>query len=180
MSKKEKFNYPFPQWKFDDRSYTILRNWWQELDNKKGEKAALKRAGSLTEVVFCPAYHRLLRTLRGAEYSVQQSRYPKLAAITGLSARIEDDIPGSFGAQMGALQPGDKPILSELRVRRVLASGDLEELYVLLRRALGILGGNASLSGLAFTIWQWESLAEKRPYDSRRQMAYDYYAAAST
>lgn len=180
MSQKEKILYPFPQWKRDDPSFAILRNWWQELDNKKGEKAALKRADSLTEVVFCPAYHRLIRTLRNAGYSVPESRYTKLAAIGGLAARIKEDLPGAFGAQMGALKPGDKPILSELRVRRVLACDDLEELYMLLRRALGILGGNASLSGLAATIWQWESLAEKRPYDSRRQMAYDYYAAAST
>lgn len=180
MSQKEKILYPFPQWKPEDHTFTILRNWWQELKNNKGEKAALKRADSLTEVVFCPAYHRFLRTLRNEGYSVSESRYSKLAAIAGLSARIKQDIPGAFGAQMGALKPGDKPILSELRVRRVLACDDLEELYMLLRRALGILGGNASLSGLASTIWQWESLSEKRPYDSRRQMAYDYYAAAST
>ena len=180
MSQKEKMLYPFSLWKPDDSSFTILRNWWQELKDHKGEKSALKRADSLTEVVFCPAYHRLIRTLRNAGYSVPESRYPRLAAITGLSARIKENIPGSFGAQMGALKPGDKPTLSELRVRRVLACDDLEELYMLLRRALGILGGNASLSGLASTIWQWESLAEKRPYDSRRQMAYDYYAAAST
>ena len=174
----QKMLYPFPQWKPDDRSFAILRDWWQELEGNKGERAVLKRAGSLTEVVFSPAYHRLLRTLRNEGYFVHESRFSKLAAIAGLASRIKEDIPGAFGKQLGTLKQGDKPTVSELRMRRVLACDDLEELYVLLRRALGILGGNASLSGLAATIWQWESLAEKKPYDSRKQMAYDYYAAA--
>ncbi len=179
MSQKEKILYPFPQWKPDDPTFTILRNWWQELKSNKGEKAALKRADSLTEVIFCPAYHRLLRTLRNAGYSVSESRYSKLAAIAGLAARIKEDIPGAFGSQMGTLKQGDKPTISELRMRRLLACDDLEELYMLLRRLLGILGGNASLAGVAVTVWHWEPLAEKRQHDSRRQMAYDYYAAAS-
>lgn len=178
MSQNEKTLYPFPQWNDGDSSFTILRNWWQELETNKGDKAFLKRAGSLTEVVFCPAFHRLLNALRKAGYSVQESRYPKLAAITGLVAGIKEDISGAFGAQMGALKQGEKPALSELRIRRVLACDDLEELFILLRRALGLLDGKASITGLASTVWQWESLTEKRPYDSRKQMAYDYYAAA--
>ena len=176
MSQKKEMLYPFPQWKPDDGSFMILRDWWQGLENNKGERAVLKRADSLTEVVFNPAYHRLLRTLRNAGYVVSELRYPKLSAIAGLASRLKEDIPGSLGSQMGA---GDKPTVSELRIRRVLASDDLEELYVLLRRALGMLDGNASLSSLAATVWHWEPIAEKHPYDSRRQMAYDYYAAVS-
>jgi len=179
MSQKEKIIYPFPQWKPEDDSFTILRNWWHKLEDNKGERAALKRADSLTEVVFCPAYHRLLITLRDAGYLMQESRYSKLAAIAGLVARIKEDIPGALGSQMGALKPGDKPSVSELRMRRLLACDDLEELYMLLRRSLGILGGNASIAGVAAVVWHWEPIAEKKQQDSRRQMAYDYYAAAS-
>jgi CRISPR system Cascade subunit CasB len=178
MSEKVKYLYPFPKWQPDDRSFLILREWWQELENNKGERAALRRADSLTEVVYCSIYHRLLRTLRKEGYTVPEAHMPKLAAIAGLAARI-DDTPGKLGAQMGTLKPGDKPVISELRMRRVLACDDLEELYTLLRRALSIIGGNASLTGLAATIWHWKSLAEKNPHDSRKQMAYDYYAAAS-
>lgn len=179
MSEKAKYLYPFPQRKPNDRSFAILSDWWQELENNKGERAALRRAGTLKEVVFCPSYHQLLRTLRNEGYSIAESRFSKLAAIAGLGARIKEDISGTLGEQMGTLKPGDKPAVSELRMRRVLACDDLEELYVLLRRALGMLGDKASLAGLAATIWQWEPLAEKMPYDSRKQMAYDYYEAAS-
>jgi CRISPR system Cascade subunit CasB len=173
----EKMLYPFPQWKPGDHSFSILVEWWQELENNKGERAALRRADSLSEVVFCPAYHWLLGSLRKEGYSVTgEVRLPKLAAIAGLATRIKIDDPGVFGRQFGALKQGDKPAVSELRMRRILACDDLEELYMLLRRALGILGGSVSLSGLAATIWHWEPIAEKRPFDSRKQLAYDYYA----
>lgn len=178
MSKK--MLYPFSQWKPDDRSFAILREWWQELDDNKGDRAVLKRADSLNEVVFCPAYHRLLAALRKEGYFVAGAvRLQKLSAIVGLASRIKENIPGEFGKQLGALKQGDKPAVSELRMRRILACDDLEELYVLLRRAFGILGGSASLSGLAATVWQWESISEKRPFDSRKQLAYDYYSAAT-
>lgn len=178
MGQNEKTLYPFPQWNTEDHSFMILKNWWKEFESNKGDKAFLKRSDSLTEVFFCPAYHRLLNALRNAGYSIQESRYSKLAAITGLVARIKEDISGAFGAQMGTQKQGEKPALSELRMRRILACDDLEELFILLRRALGLLDGKASIAGLALSIWQWESLSEKRPNDSRKQMAYDYYAAA--
>jgi CRISPR system Cascade subunit CasB len=174
----QKILYPFSQWKPDDQSFSILWEWWKDLENNKGDRAALRRAESLSAVVFCPSYHRLLRTLRKEGYSASgEVSLQKLAAIVGLAARIKVDEPGEFGKQLGVLKQGDKPAVSELRLRRILACDDLEELYMLLRRALGILGGSVSLSGLAETIWQWERLAEKRPHDSRKQLAYDYYAA---
>jgi CRISPR system Cascade subunit CasB len=179
MSQKDKILYPFPQWKPDDHSFAILKDWWQALASNKGERAFLKRAETLNEVVFCPAFHWLLRSLRKEGYSVSEARLQKLAAIAGLAARMKEDMLGSLGSQLGAVNPIDKPSVSELRMRRILACDDLEELYMLLRRALAIVGGNASLSGLAATIWQWEPIAEKRPFDSRKQLAYDYYAAAT-
>jgi CRISPR system Cascade subunit CasB len=180
MRMSQKILYPFPQWKPDDRSFAILSEWWQGLENNKGDRAALRRSDSLAEVVFCPAYHWLLGMLRKEGYLVAgEVRLQKLAAIAGLAARIKVDLPGEFGKQFGAVKQGDKPAVSELRMRRILACDDLEELYMLLRRALGILGGSANLSGLAATIWQWESLAEKRPFDSRKQLAYDYYSLAT-
>lgn len=173
--------YPFQQHKPDGHSFSILRKWWQALENNKGDRAALKRADSLSEVVFCPAYYRLLGALRKEGYSVTgEVRLQKLAAIVGLAARIKEDLHGEVGKQFGAFNQGDKPVVSELRMRRILACDDLEDLYVLLRRALGILGGRASLSGIAATIWQWEPIAEKSPFDYRKQLAYDYYAAKTT
>ncbi|MEX2165362.1 MAG: type I-E CRISPR-associated protein Cse2/CasB [Sulfuricaulis sp.] len=178
MTDKEKSLYPFPRRKPDDHSFAVLRSWWQNLESDKGERAALRRAASLTEVMLSPAFHRLLRELRQAGYGISDYRYPKLAAIAGLAARIKGDGGGSLATCMGTPKSaGGKAVVSELRVRRLLACDDIEELYTLLRRALALLDNQANIADLAGTIWNWVPMDEKRPNDPRRQLAYDYYAA---
>ena len=175
----EKPDKPFPQKKPDHASYAVLRTWWQGLEHDKGERAALRRAGTLTEVMLSPAFHRLLRELRKAGYGVAEARYPKLAAIAGLAARIKAETSGSLANRMGSPKPGgNAPAVAELRMRNVLACDDLETLYTLLRRALSLLDNLVNLADLAAVVWHWSPMDEKRPNDPRRQMAYDYYAAA--
>lgn len=174
---------PFPQKKLDHVSYAVLRAWWQELEHDKGERAALRRAGKLTEVMLSPAFHRLLRELRQVGCGIADTRYPKLAAIAGLAARLDSKKPEpkeTLASRMGTpkTKDGKKAAVAELRMRNLLACDDLETLYTLLRRALALLDDQASLSDLAAIIWHWSPMDEKRPNDPRRQMAYDYYAAA--
>lgn len=178
MSEKNK-DYPFPQYKPDHPSFAILRDWWQVLENDRGGRAALRRAASLTEVMLFPAFHRLLNDLRQAGYAVPESRYPKLAAIAGLAARVRAETDDGLAKRMGTPKSGsDKAAVSELRMRRLLACDDLEELYTLLRRALSLLEDRANIADLAAVVWNWTPMDEKRANDPRRKMAYDYYKAA--
>jgi len=177
----EPAKYVFPQGKPDHHSVALLVAWWRQLEYDKGERAALRRAASLTEVMLSPAYMRLLRTLRGSDYAISNHNLPlaKIAAIAGLAARIKTQAGVGLAASMGTPKPGGStPAFSELRLRRILACDDIEELYTLLRRALALLGDQANLADLAATIWNWEPLDDKRPHDPRRQLAYDYYDAA--
>jgi len=179
MSDRE--NYPFPQGKPEHRSFALLFAWWQEIKRDKGQRAGLRRATSLTEVMMTPAYIGLLRTLRQEKLAVGQSDLVlgKVAAIAGLCARVEEQAAGGLGERMGTPKPGGSTAtISELRLRRILACDDIEELYTLLRRALALLENRANLTDLAATIWHWSPLDEKRPFDPRRRMAYDYYAIA--
>lgn len=175
----DKTENPFPRGKPDHPSYAVLRSWWQGLEHDKGERAALRRAGTLTEVMLSPAFHRLLRELRQAGCGVAESRYPKLAAIAGLASRVKTEAAGSLANRMGSPKAGgNAPVVAELRMRNILACNDLENLYALLRRALSLLDDQASLADLSAVVWHWSPMDEKRPNDPRRQMAYDYYAAA--
>lgn len=179
MTDNNKTLYPFPQRKPDDPSFAILRAWRKGLEDDKGERAALRRAANLTGVMLSPAFHRLLNDLRRAGYGISESRYPKLAAIAGLAARVRNDDGKKLATSMGTPRSsGGKAAVSELRMRRVLACNDIEELYMLLRRALALLDNHASLTDIAATLWNWAPMDEKRPDDPRRQMAYDYYAVA--
>lgn len=179
MSERKK--YPFPQGKPDDPSFTHLLGWWRELEKDKGERAALRRAASLTEVMLSPAYIRLLRELRNAGFAVSNHEQPlgKVAAIAGLAARLKDLAPEGLAKRMGSPKPGSTAAtVSELRLRRLLACDDMEELYTLLRRLLAQLDDRADLADLAAIVWNWSPLDDKWPYDPRRQLAYDYYEAA--
>ena len=175
----EKPDTPFPQRAPDHASYAVLRTWWQGLEHDKGERAALRRAARLTEVVLSPAFHRLLRELRQSGYGIAETRYPKLAAIAGLAARVKAEMPGPLAKHMGSPKPGgNAPVVAELRMRNLLACDDVEALYTQLRRALALLDDRANLADLAALVWHWSPMDEKRTNDPRRQMAYDYYAAA--
>ena len=180
MSDKARPDNPFPQGKPDHPSFAVLKIWWQSLEANRGDRAALRRAASLTEVMLSPAFHRLLNSLRRAGYGVADYRYPKLAAIAGLAARVKTETPETLATRMGSPKSGGdkKAAMSDLRVRRVLACDDVEELYTLLRRALALLGDQANLADLAATLWHWSPMDEKRSNDPRRRMAYDYYAVA--
>lgn len=178
MSELDK--YPFPQNKPGHPSFEVLGLWWHQLENDKGERAALRRAASLTEVMLSPAFMRLLRALR-THYAISSHNLPlsKIAAIAGLAARVRETAHEGLAKSMGTPKPGGStPAFSELRLRRILACDDIEELYTLLRRALALLGDQANLADLAATIWNWSPLDEKRPYDPRRRLAYDYYDVA--
>lgn len=179
MSETDK--HPFPQGKPAHPSFALLGGWWQQLESDKGERAALRRAASLTEVMLSPAFMRLLRTLRNQGYAVGNNDVPlsKIAAIAGLAARVKAPADAGLATRMGTPQPGGSmPAFSELRLRRILACDDIEELYTLVRRALALLGDQANLADLAATVWNWAPLDDKRPYDPRRRLAYDYYAVA--
>lgn len=170
----------FPQGKPDDASFGLLHTWWLELEDDKGERAFLRRAESLTQVMLSPAFVELLRTLRQQGYVIGAQSLPlaRIAAVAGLAVRIKALAQEDLATRMGTAKAGGKtPTISELRLRRILACDDIEELYTLLRRALSILDDKANLADLAATVWNWKQLDAKHPYDPRRRLAYDYYSA---
>lgn len=177
----EKKHYLFPQQEPDHPSFTVLTDWWHKLESDKGERAALRRASSLTEIMTSPAYVRLLRTLRDAGYPISSSNaaLAKIAAIAGLAARVKSQTDLGLATRMGTPKTSaSAPAFSELRLRNLLARDDLEDVYTQLRRALAILDDQANLPNLAATVWNWSRLDDKKPHDPRRRLAYDYYAAA--
>lgn len=170
-------SYLFPAGNSQHPSFEALRSWWRDLDDDRGGRAALRRASSATEVMLVPAYHALLRALRDAGQRLPESRFTKLAVIAGIAARIRDTATESLGSELGGAR-SDKAAMSPLRLRRLLACNDIDELYPQLRRAVSLLGERANLSELAATVWHWSPLSDNRPGDPRRRLANDYYAVA--
>lgn len=154
-----------------DKSAALLRAWWKDLDRDRGERALLRRLSSPTEVVFSPAYHRLLGQLQQHEYIINRVA---LAAIAGLSAHVKVDTgPDKSVAKLMA-SPGssaNRAKISGLRFRRLLAINQRDELYPYLIRVIRMLNFSVDLLDLANSVYWWN---EK----TRMQWAYDYYETA--
>ena len=154
-----------------DDSAAILRAWWEGLERDRGERALLRRASTPTELVFSPAYHRLLSLLQQRGYMVNREA---LAAVAGLASHVKGDAGTDkrLAQQMASPKPGGSGAkVSGLRFRRLLAVIQRDELYPFLIRVIRLLGGKVNLLALANAVYWWN---EK----TRKQWAYDYYATA--
>jgi CRISPR system Cascade subunit CasB len=142
--------------------------WWVSLDEKRGDRAELRRCATLTEVVFTPAYHRLRQALchHGAVYD------DGLALVAGLAARVKsNDMDGTFAEQMASGKTDNSARVSGLRFRRLLKIEKKENLFPALGRVIALIDKRANLSSLIQSVYFWNDR-------SRKQWAFDYYSKA--
>ena len=150
-------NKPFAK---DNQAGQILRDWWENLEENRGDRAAIKRCRESASVVFIPAYQTLHRNLLGKEDIWMDS----LPAIAGLIAHVKTLNNDPLPEQMAS---GDKPAVSELRFRRLLQA-DRKELFQYLRRTIKLLNDSANIYSLANSIHYWNDR-------TKREWAYAYY-----
>lgn len=146
-----------------------LLDWWQGLDQARGDRAGLRRATRPAEVAFCPSFHRLLHSLQRVGSLSAES----LAAVVGVLSHVKDrDESAVFAAQMATPKPGaDRARVSGLRFRRLLKNADREELYQPLIRTVRLLEARVNLLSLTDGIYFWGE-------NVRKQWAYSYYETA--
>ncbi|HCO43861.1 type I-E CRISPR-associated protein Cse2/CasB [Immundisolibacter sp.] len=147
-----------------------LHDWWNGLNDQRGDRAQLRRAHNITAVVLTPAYQRVYRRLRAAgwRHAADAPVNDRLAAIVGLLAHVETHGDASLPQAMSARKPGDdRPAVSPLRFQRLLESPDLDALYSGLRRVLPLLQRPASIVALADDLLCWGD-------DVKKTWAYDY------
>lgn len=154
----------------------VLLDWWQQLQENTGDRAALRRADDLAEIVAVPAFHQLqwrvdaLLASEGRGLSAAQR--DRLAVAAALASHLRE--PGGhargFVGQMAG-GDGETAPVSALRFRRMLQADEPSDLFRQLRRALAMLGGHADLLALADDVLNW---GERR----RKRWAYAYYGAA--
>ncbi len=152
----------------DNAAGQQLAQWHRALADNRGDRAALRRCGSLVEVAFVPAFHQLSRALRVAvDAPVNPDR---LLAVAGLVAIVKQPIASPLPRQMAAPTVGKNQPVSELRFRRLLQCQTQEDLFNALRRVLHLLDDQANLCDLANSVYGWNER-------TRKQWAYSYYSA---
>lgn len=146
-----------------EKAAFIFENWWRDLSPK--EKAELRRSDGAVQVVFNPAYHRLLNELRGEGYGIDQD---KLAIVAGLSGHVRENHRKKVAIQLGE-GLGEKEKAKNLRFRRLLEIQEPDELYLPLIRIIHLLRNSVDLLDLADSVYWWNER-------TRKHWARDYYA----
>lgn len=150
----------------------IVTAWHEGLTDpsRRGPRAELRRAKTLEEVVFTPAFHDLRRRLSGTRYgSVSQ-----LALVAGIVAGVDRLDAQPVASRMAERRDpqSESPRVSELRFRRLLQARQHDDLFRAMRRLLGLLKEgsqvSANIGDLAESLYWWNDR-------TRRRWALDYY-----
>jgi CRISPR system Cascade subunit CasB len=128
----------------------VLQQWWTDLQERNGDRAELRRAKTVNDVMLLPVFHRAC--VRFKPFFNEEEQWElRLAAVLGLMAHIRHTNPEQALARQMA---GSPPVVSELRFRRLLQR-DRADLYVSMIRVLRMLGNQANLHDVANSVYYW-------------------------
>ncbi|GJL83251.1 MAG: hypothetical protein DHS20C01_28850 [marine bacterium B5-7] len=140
----------------DSAELSIMLQWWRDLENDKGARAELRRCTSPEAVMLHPAYARMHYRL-ASSLSGQWNWEYRLAAVAGLLAHVRKPTKKFLAEEMG----GRKPVVSELRFRRLLQCKP-DELYGRMIRVLRMLDNTANTQDLIRSVFHWNDRVRKR------------------
>jgi len=148
-----------PNFVMDQELKDRVRRWWGSLERNRGDRAALAHATKIDRVYECDAFYRLKRSLDG-DYKLYD---PALARTAGVLARIRRDRDGErFGILLSQKVDFD-------RVKLLERVNDSDRLYLDFCHLIGMLKGEAPVTGVADTVYWWEV---RKP---NREFFYDFF-----
>jgi len=139
--------------KIKDEQIELLLGWWNDLHERNGPRAALKRCASPEDASLYPDTFRVKNIIPWMSYEAA-------AAITGILSHIEREenkiINTPFAKTLSYNPEGVKPPFSETRFRQFLSSRNWSEFYTRLRRAVKALKGKVNPVSVADIIIRWD------------------------
>ena len=168
-------NDPKERRKLFDKTVT---DWWKEMlpanekpgqPNYRGDVAELKRCKTLAELLFVRRCQVLRWQLLKADYAKSDAKYPAVAAIAGILARIEQPTDKKFPVWLAQFKPNGEPRVGESRFRKLASLKSLDELFPALIRVLPLADKTAPAASLAYDLYHW---GEK----TRQRWTMEYYA----
>ncbi|TAN82755.1 MAG: type I-E CRISPR-associated protein Cse2/CasB [Gallionella sp.] len=144
--------------------------WWGEMQpaaeqegkpNRRGELAELKRCKTLEELLLNPRFQALRRALQQTGFG-GEAKYPAMAAIAGVLARVKQTTDVSFPAWLAQAKTNGDPRLGELRFRRLMSCKSLPEAFPALIRILPLADHTAPVAALAHDIYYWNDKTRQR------------------
>jgi len=132
-----------------------LLQWWESLDERRGDRADLRRCKLPDDVLFLPSYYRL----RNAVARYDRLNDTSLGIVAGVISHVKRlDDSERFAEQLARKPLGkDTPVMSDLRFRKLLS---IREPNVLFRegiRAVRLLDGAVNIQDLAQGLYWWNT-----------------------
>lgn len=160
------------EFNFDTLLGQALAEWWLNLKDNSSARAELRRCDSVDEVAMTPSFQRFCQRQLRPLMKGKKMWEDRMAAVVGLISHLKHDQQASvleksnrpievFVEQMAYLVSAERPLVSELRFRRLLQQ-ERSDLYPAMIRITRMLKGNANLYGLAYSVFYWGDVVKKR------------------
>lgn len=186
----------------NEKQREVIRDWWYALQPRahdaakprgefvmftRADRAEIRRCEEPVQVLLEESFMRLYKALKS---SATEGRYitfgddpTPYAVMAGVIAWVKEDLKdrSSFAAKLGE-QVGDRPRMSKLRFARLQTAQSEEEFFLLARRAVHLVGGEADVAQLGEELlaWVWEFRGNQpdKPKDRIRvRWATNYFEA---
>jgi CRISPR system Cascade subunit CasB len=111
-------------------------------------------------------------------FSYAEQDLPRAAMLAAILAHVREDahVPLARAIRTPRASEGSAALVSPLRLRRLMAARDPDDLLTLFRRVVAILGDTANVKDLARELIAWTD--ERFSDISRTQFAFAYHNAA--
>lgn len=168
----------------------VIMSWHASLENQRGWRAELRRAGDLQTLLMCPGFHQLAQPFK-KWLEENEWGWQALAMAAGAASFVKEDNPRySFAAQLGRNKAGGSdPILSPLRFSRLNQAYTHHELYRRIIQAIRQLDGKVNLLSMIDGIFLWcreyddlhnQKLSERSPFERPAlRWASEYFQATA-
>lgn len=155
---------------------------------KRSDRACLRRCAGVDELLAEPAALLLISQLiaRNDERGVlpdSDLSYQRMAWVAGVLAQVKSDAKDgrSLAWHLGRAANPDRPVMGEIRFRRLQGSLDLPDLFRQWRRAVQLADGKADVAQLADDLLTWQLELHQAGLGAgavKFRWAYDYYLTA--
>lgn len=154
----------------------LAYDWWWELqpreaDGHRGDRGALARLRRCTtplEAAAEPVTHALFRLLK---YDRPEWHLSRIAVLASVLAHVRENCGQKIAEAIGKPPNGTAPLISSLRLRRLLATKEDDKIMIAFRRVVARLHHTANVSDLAKNILLWDHDAH------RARFVFEYHDA---
>jgi len=145
-----------------------LVKWRNDLHepHRRGARAELRRAKTITDVIMTPTYQRLCSRLGEELESFNKQDKERLAFIAGLLSHIREVSKTKLAKDMAA---GSPACVSELRFRRLLQHERDDRFYGAMIRVIRMLKYRVNAYDLIESMYYWND-------EKKKQWAYAYFS----